>query len=160
MSGVPRRDSIRTPLGDEIAAGLPKGCSRPFFRVKLVPKLEWLFLILMLLAGAGCNKSDSDPGTAASPAKAAERLDQSFADAPAELRRIAATASEALRTESFEKAVVLLQAAKGAEGLTMDQGIAVHSSFVALEQRLLSAAAGGDPEAQKAYNLLKASKRN
>ena len=69
------------------------------------------------------------------------------------------TAAEALRVGDFEKAVVSLQHTKTAESLTLQQGMAVHSSVVLLEQQLIQAASAGDQKAQQAYNLLKAMKR-
>jgi hypothetical protein len=69
-------------------------------------------------------------------------------------------ASSALREGEYEKAVVALQVSRSSPNLTVDQGMAVHNSMVALEANLIQAAANGDANAQRAYDLLKKSKRN
>jgi hypothetical protein len=71
-----------------------------------------------------------------------------------------ASASQALRQGQFDQAVVNLQVVRNSEALTLDQGLAVHSSVVAMEQALLSRVEAGDPNARRAYELLKALKRD
>jgi hypothetical protein len=70
------------------------------------------------------------------------------------------TASAALREGQYEKAVVALQVTRSTTNLTLEQGLAVHNSLVTLEANLINAAASGDANAQRAYDLLKKSKRN
>ncbi len=112
-----------------------------------------------LVLAAGCGKSDPDAAIL-TPAQAAKSLDDHFAEAPPEVRQTVRVASEALREGNAEKAVVALQTARSAPTLTLDQGLAVHHSLVALEHQLIAAADAGDENAKRAYDLLKRMKRN
>ena len=86
-------------------------------------------------------------------------LDTAFSSAPVELKQSATAASQALRTADYEKAIQNLHMIKAGKNLTLEQGMAVHSSMVALEGKLLSGANAGDPDAKRAYELLKKLKR-
>ncbi len=113
---------------------------------------------LILLTGCG-DSSDSDTKIARTPKEAASQIEQAFAQATGETRQTAAAASEAMRTGDHEKAVVSLRAIRSGADLTVQQGIAIHSSTVTLEASLISAAESGDEKARRAYELLKAMKR-
>lgn len=114
----------------------------------------------LLLIAAGCGKSeDADPVAAKNPREAASQLESAFAKAPEASRTAALSAAQAMRDKEYEKAVVSLQTAKATEGITLEQGMAVHGSIVNLEAELISAANSGDPKAKQAYELLKALKR-
>ncbi len=118
-------------------------------------------LALVVLASSGCGKSSHEIADVPTPKEAAEQLDQAFEQSTTdEIHRNIRTASEALREGNYEKAVVALQVTRSATALTLDQGMAVHNSLVSLEQNLINAAAAGDANAQRAYDLLKKSKRN
>jgi hypothetical protein len=56
--------------------------------------------------------------------------------------------------------VVALDVARSSPTLTLEQGLAVHNSLVALEAHLVNAAAAGDEQARRAHELLKQAKRN
>ncbi|MBM3840304.1 MAG: hypothetical protein FJ398_20545 [Verrucomicrobia bacterium] len=120
--------------------------------------------ILAALAAAlivcGCSKSGDAVPQANTPEQAAAGLDQTFATAPPEVRNNVSAASEALRKGDYEKAVVTLHQAQKAEGVTLQQGIAIHNSSVLLEGELIKAIERGDPRAKAAYELLRRSKRN
>ena len=90
---------------------------------------------------------------------AAGQLDAAFSSAPAEFRRAADDASAALRSDDLNRAVESLGALRGSEGVTLQQGVAVHSSLVLLEARLIAASEAGDPKAREAYALLKRMKQ-
>lgn len=119
------------------------------------------FGAILLMAFSGCTKSTSDGlPTASTPKEAASQIQEAFVSAPAEVRSEAKVASEALRTADYEKAIVSLEVMKARQNLTFEQGMAVHNSMVALETKLLTAMEAGDPNAKRAIELLKASRRN
>ena len=76
------------------------------------------------------------------------------------MKRDVSAASEAMRNGEYEKAIVTLHTVKQAPGITMEQGLAIHSSMVTLEQTLINAIERGDPKAKQAYELLRRMKRN
>lgn len=118
-------------------------------------------LALSVLVQIACgNREDEDFMVAEDPKQAASQLDQAFASANPQIKNGVENASEAMRTGDYEKAVVNLQMVKGTEALTVEQGLAIHSSVVALEGELIRAAEAGDPNAKRAYDLLRAMKRN
>ncbi|MGE3309672.1 MAG: hypothetical protein AB7O66_06855 [Limisphaerales bacterium] len=108
----------------------------------------------------GCGGGGDESADVATPQEAATQIDEAFTTAEPELQQNIRVASEALREGKFEQAVVALQTTRSTTNLTLDQGMAVHNSMVALEQHLINAAANGDAEAQRAYDLLKRAKRN
>lgn len=113
-----------------------------------------------LLTLAGCGKGGDGPGIAKNPQEAASQLDQAFAAAAPEIRQSVAAAAAAMRSGEYEKAVLNLQVVRNSQALTLDQGLAIHSSVVALETSLLNGIAAGDPGSRRAYELLKAMKRD
>ncbi len=117
-------------------------------------------LAVLLLTLAGCGGSKDDSAAIVTPVQAASQIDEAFTTAEPDLRQNMQVASEALREGRYEQAVVALQVSRTATNITVDQGLAVHGSLVALEQHLIQAAANGDANAQHAYDLLKKSKRN
>ena len=123
--------------------------------------LGWLAAGLLGLAlVSGCGSKDAeDLRMAATPSEAAGQLDSAFSSAPAEFRRAAEDASAALRSDDLNRAVESLSALRGSEGVTLQQGVAVHSSLVLLEARLIAASEAGDPKAREAYALLKRMKQ-
>ena len=115
----------------------------------------------MLLAFSGCSKSTSEGvPTASTPKQAASQIQEAFVSAPVEVKSEAKVASEALRTANYEKAILSLEAMKARQNLTLEQGVAVHNSMVALEGKLIAAMEAGDPNAKRAYEQLKKSRRN
>ncbi len=122
--------------------------------------LPWAFFTLVLVACSGCdNASEKALEAARTPKEAAAHLDQAFANAPADAKQSAAAASEALKAGDFAKAIVSLEATKSSPSVTLDQGLAIHSSTLLLESQLISAIQAGDKNAERAYELLKAMKR-
>lgn len=115
---------------------------------------------LWITAGCGRESAEADVRLPATPAEAASRVEQVFAEAEPEARQTAAAASEAVRTGDYEKAVVALQSLKGRETVTFDQGLAVHGYMVSLEAQLINAADAGDEKAKRAYEMLRRMKRN
>ena len=117
----------------------------------------------LLLDFNGCSKSPPNDGSAAAPLKpkeAASQLQQAFVSADVQVKNNANVASEALRTADYEKAIQSLQTIKARQNLTFEQGMAVHNSMVAMESKLISAMNAGDPNAKRAYELLKQSRRH
>ncbi len=118
-----------------------------------------LALAALTLVSLGCRPS-ADAGflPTGDPKVAATQLESAFAQASPEDRKTAFMAAEALRTKSYEKAVVGLQALKAGPAVSFDQGLAVHNSVIALETELAVAAQSGDSRAREAFRLLKAMK--
>src|SRR5437867_5328729 len=115
---------------------------------------------LVLLTG--CHQSDAAANAAAqrSPKAAASQLRQVFETAAPEVKQNAEAASEAMRKGEYEKAVVSLQVIRTGTNVTLEQGLAIHNSVVAMEGKLISAMEAGDENARRAYRLLKELKRN
>ena len=113
------------------------------------------------LVFGGCSKSAGDGGaTAHTPKEAASQLQQAFANAPVEVKNDANVASEALRTADYEKAVQSLAIMKARQNLTLEQGVAVYNSMMALDAKLIAAMEAGDPNAKRAWEQLKKRKRD
>ena len=114
---------------------------------------------IALLFFSGCGGSKDESTVAKTPAQAASQLEQAFSSGDSATKQVVSAASEALRKGDFEKAIVSLETVRSAPDVTVDQGIAIYSSTVILEQRLLSAIEAGDKNAERAYQMLKAFKR-
>jgi hypothetical protein len=109
-----------------------------------------------------CGKSAEETGAAVprNPQEAASQLQMVFAKAAPDIKQTADTASTAMRKGDYEKAVVALQVMRSGTNVTLEQGLAVHNSVVAIERQLINAADAGDENAKRAYRLLKELKRN
>jgi hypothetical protein len=94
------------------------------------------------------------------PKEAAAQVEQVFSDALPPVREAATEASEAMRRGDYEQAVVSLQKAKNQEAITLQQGMAIHNSMVAMEASLIRAMESGDPQAKQAYEILRRLKRD
>ena len=117
----------------------------------------------LLLGLNGCGKPPTNGTPTATPPKpkeAASQLDQVFVSANVEVKNTANVASEALRTANYEKAIDSLQLIKARQNLTFEQGMAVYNSERALEASLIAGVNAGDPNAKRAYELLKQRRRN
>ena len=122
-----------------------------------------VLLAVLLLTASGCNKSAKEITVAATPPppkEAAAQIQQAFISASPEVKDTANVFSQSLQTANYEQAIQSLQAIKARENLTLQQGTAVYNSEMALEARLIAGIQAGDPNAQRAYDLLKKSKRN
>ncbi|PYK98654.1 MAG: hypothetical protein DME19_11655 [Verrucomicrobia bacterium] len=110
----------------------------------------------------GCSKSGDGSRQAAprNPNEAASQLGQAFVRAAPEIKHNADLASEAMRKGDYEKAVVALQVIRSSTNITLEQGLAIHNSVVAMEGKLIRAMDAGDENAKRAYQLLKELKRN
>ena len=117
----------------------------------------------LLVAGNGCSKSSKEITTAGAPPQpkeAATQIQKAFTGASAEVKQTADAVSESLRTANYEQAVQGLAVIKAKQNLTLEQGMAVYNSEQALVARLVAGVEAGDPNAKRAYELLKKSKRN
>ena len=122
---------------------------------------SFLSLGSVLLLAVGCGKSSETEGfVAKSPEQAASALDQAFTAASAPVKQDVFAVSEALRKRDYEKAIVSLHTVQQAPGITMEQGMAIKNSSVLLESELIRAMENGDKNAEKAYQLLKRTRRN
>ncbi|MFM8358183.1 MAG: hypothetical protein ACKOET_06460 [Verrucomicrobiota bacterium] len=116
---------------------------------------------LLLLGGAaasGCRRGDDAFRVAETPKHAASQLEAAFAGSAPQFQGAARAASEALQNGDYQSAVESLQTIKASQDVTAQQGMAVHSSLVALEASLISAMDAGDARARQAYERLKALK--
>jgi len=87
-------------------------------------------------------------------------MEQAFSTANPKTKELAAAAAEALRKGEYENAVVNLQTVRASPDMTADQRLATYSSAVTLEARLINAMQSGDKNAERAYALLKALKKD
>ncbi|MCL4788541.1 MAG: hypothetical protein KJ070_17400 [Verrucomicrobia bacterium] len=120
-------------------------------------------LAAVVMVCAGCGKSspnDTPSATPMQPQDAAAQLQTAFTGATPEVRNTAHAASEAMRAADYEKAIQSIQTIKARQTLTYDQGLAVYNSERALEATLIMGMNAGDPNAKRAYELLKKSRRN
>src|SRR4051794_8685469 len=101
-----------------------------------------LLSMALLLSLAACKKSSDNAGLSMpkNPQQAASQLQQVFANANSEVKADASAASDALQTANYQKAVETLHTMQKRQNLSLEQGMAVHNSMVALETRLISAA--------------------
>lgn len=127
--------------------------------------LAVLLSALLALTTPGCGRSDrggslADAPPPENPVQAAAQLEQVFTAAPPELKATVQAASTAMRSGDYEQAVAALIVVRAAGQQSMEQGIAIHNSTVALEHRLIAGIQAGDPNAKRAYDLLKRMKRD
>jgi len=120
-----------------------------------------LLLAGMIVLAAGCGGGDSggklSPKT---PKDAAAGLESAFTGANGEARQAVSVAATAMKGGDYEKAALSLGALRGSGNLTVQQGMAVHSSMLSLEAQLVQGVEAGDPRAKQAYDLLKRMKKN
>ena len=116
--------------------------------------------LLLLLSGCGKSGTESASIAVRTPKEAASQLERAFEKADPEIKKSVDTASGALRNGEYEKAVVSLQVIRSGEGISLEQGLAIQSSIVTLEGKLISAMEAGDQNAKRAYELLKGLKRH
>jgi len=120
-------------------------------------------LVCLGLVTGGCSKSEKasvPTATPPEPKEAATQLQQAFVSSAPEIKQTATVASQAMQTANYEQAIQSLQTIKARENLTVEQGMAVYNSERALEARLINAMMNGDPNAKRAYEQLKKSRRN
>jgi hypothetical protein len=118
---------------------------------------SWAVLI------SGCSRSDTNTigaAPATTPQQAATQLEQAFATASPEAKTSVTTATEALRTADYDRAMAALEAVKANKNLTVQQNIALHESEVAMEMRLIQAMESGDPKAKAAYEQWRKRRRD
>jgi hypothetical protein len=129
------------------------------FCLRIAPMVVGL---MALVLPQGCSKSGDASREAAprNPKEAASQLQQVFQNAAPEIKQNSDIASAALRTGDYEKAVITLQVMRGRTNITLEQGLAIHHSVVAMEGKLVNAMEAGDENAKRAYRLLKEMKRN
>jgi len=128
---------------------------------------HWLVLavggaVAGLLALSACSRNRDAEATieTRNPKAAASQLERAFANANPEAAGNAKAAAAAMQQGNYEQALGSLQALRSKENLTLEQGMAVHGSTVSMETKLIEAMEAGDPNAKRAYELLKALKRN
>jgi len=115
----------------------------------------------VLLAEPGCSQRDNGRIEAVAPKEAASSLEQAFQSAPPAVQDNVRLVSDAMRRGAYDQAVMSLQAVKEqSENVTVDQGMAMHGAVVSMESQLIQAIQSGDPKAARAYELLRALKRN
>jgi len=117
-------------------------------------------LVILLLDG--CRKSGDDLSEVVprSPNEAAAQLQKVFETAAPDIKQTVSVVSEAMQKEDYEKAVVSLQIIRSGKNLTLEQGLAIHNSELAMRRRILSRVEAGDENAKRAFQVLKELKRN
>ena len=120
-------------------------------------------LASFLLATVGCGKSNPEDATpSAAPPKpqaAATELQHAFVNARPEVQKPVQEAAQALQSANYEQAIKSLETVRVRPGLTPEQNMAIHNSSRSLETRLIAAMEAGDPNAKRAYEMLKKSRR-
>lgn len=114
----------------------------------------WVFAV-----GCGGDEQATSPLTASpEDAKAtASQLERVFEEAPPEIRQNATIAQSAIATSDYEKAVASVLVMERTRGLTREQGLAVMNSRLMLESQLVEAMERGDPQAKRAFEMLRSS---
>jgi len=110
----------------------------------------------------GCSKSRDDLSEAVprSPNEAASQLQKVFATAAPDIKQTVSVVTEAMRKDDYEKAVASLQIIRSGKNITLDQGLAIHNSELAMRRKILSGMEAGDENAKRAYKILKELKRD
>ena len=121
-----------------------------------------VFCALAILLLGGCRKSSDDLSEAIprSPTEAASQLQKVFETAAPDVRQTVSVVSEAMQKDDYEKAVVSLQIIRSGKNITLEQGLAIHNSELAMQRKILSRVEAGDENAKRAYKILKELKRN
>lgn len=127
-----------------------------FAKVRVVATSSLLLATIFFL---GCGNAENEY-VAENPEQAASQIEQAFADSGGLTHAAALAASDAMRKGEYEKAVVSLQTVKAGTNITAEQGLAIYSSTVTLEAQLIAGVEAGDPNAIRAYQMLKAMKRD
>lgn len=129
-------------------------------------KNSWLILAAVVLGvgllwiyRAGQPSGDADERVPNTPKEAAAQVEQVFQESAPEVKQAATSAADAMRTGDYEKAVVSLTVVRQNQNLTLQQGMAVYNSMVNLESQLIKAMEAGDPNAKRAYDILRKSKQ-
>ena len=116
------------------------------------------FFILSIAFFSACG-GDGDDGRIRNSQNvdgAADHLSEAFAGSDSSLQKHAKAASEAMRKKKYRDALISLQEIKlSGKVKDVNEGIAVRDSLINLEQELIYAMEDGDPNAAKAYQLLK-----
>ncbi len=133
--------------------------TRQQLRIKGLAVVLSAFAVLFL---DGCSKSSDDLSEVVprSPHEAASQLQKVFETAAPEVRQTVRVVSEAMRKDDYEKAVVSLQIIRNGKNITLDQGLAIHNSELAMQRKILSGMEAGDENAKRAYKILKELKRD
>lgn len=156
---APTATSRRVP-----SATGPAGTANQFRRAGRTTAHRTIPLALAVAAGlvlSACGRHrSSDQLVVTDPKAAATGLEASFEHAPAAVRENVRLASEAMRQAQYEQAVISLSAVREQPNVTMEQGLAIHGAVVSMESQLVAAMQAGDPNAKRAYALLRAMKRN
>lgn len=128
-------------------------------RIKGIASVLGALAIVLL---DGCRKSGDDLSEAVprNPAEAASQLQKVFETAAPATKQTVSAVSEAMRKDDYEKAVVSLQIIRSGKDITLEQGLAIHNSELAVQRKILSGVEAGDENAKRAYKILKELKRN
>lgn len=114
----------------------------------------------LILVTSSCGGGDgAGKLTPKSPKDAASGLETAFSGASGEVSQTVSAAAGAMKSGDYEKAAVSLGTLRGAGNLSLDQGIALHSSMLSLEEQLIRGVEAGDPKARQAYEVMKRMKK-
>lgn len=136
------------------------GFFEPLLNMK-IPCAWILSILLFALPGCGDGSDDGGIRNSQNVEGAADHLSEAFANSDSALQKHAKSASEAMRKKKYRDALIALQEIKQSGKVKdVNEGIAVRDSLINLEQELIYAMEDGDPNAEKAYQLLKRVNRN
>jgi hypothetical protein len=111
--------------------------------------------VMLLLHGCAESSDNLSEAVPRNPKEAASQLEQVFEAAAPEIKQNVSVAAGALQQNDYEKAVVSLQVLRNGKNITLDQGLAIHNSEIALRRKILSAMEAGDENAKRAFRLLR-----
>jgi hypothetical protein len=133
--------------------------SKQQMRIKGLTAVLCVFALFWL---DGCSKSVEHHSEAVprSPSEAASQLQKVFETAAPDIKQNVNVVTEAMRKDDYEKAVVSLQIIRAGKNITLDQGLAIHNSELAMRRKILSGMEAGDENAKRAFRLLKELKRD
>ena len=117
-------------------------------------------IAVLFLSGCGKSGDDLSEAVPRSPREAASQLQKVFETATPETKQAANIVAVAMRKDDYEKAVVSLQIIRNDKNITLDQGLAIHNSELAMRRKILSGMEAGDENAKRAFQLLKELKRD
>jgi len=117
-------------------------------------------IAVLFLSGCGKSGDDLSEAVPRSPREAASQLQKVFETATPETKQAANIVAVAMRKDDYEKAVVSLQIIRNGKNITLDQGLAIHNSELAMRRKILSGMEAGDENAKRAFQLLKELKRD
>lgn len=117
---------------------------------------RWFSLLALLLLMGACKRSETDSVQTGTVSKA--DMQKLFADAPADVREVAAQAAADAESQNVSEAFTRLQSLSDVPELTPDQLRAIAQTRNAMLKQLQAEAEKGDQQAQQALRTYHSSR--